>query len=1186
MNCPTCGAPNPSFHKFCRNCGTSLGGLNAAEAERRMVTVVFADMSGFTAMSGRLDPEEVQELMNNFYQALAACVYRYGGTVLTYTGDGIMAGFGAPRAHEDDAERALASALEMRESAAALNRRFAKRLPQNLGIHIGINSGEVIAGRVGQLSRSDYTVLGDAVNVAARLEDKSEDGQILVSEATYRLTRHAFRFDEPFEIEAKGKGRLRVYELKKHRSRRESRRGDPNIGSRALIGRDEEMERMRQVLERLDTGNGALVLLSGPAGIGKTRLVDAARLATATLPMRWAVASCPSLGLGGSLAVWLALVRVLLGVDDTRRRASSAMPRSIAAHPPRPPHAGETMRVSPLLTGPGTRLISIAEIRDSTQQIVDLLDVLPEGTHTLPADDEQTRNLVLQGIRALVEREALARPLVLVFDDFQWVDTASFQALQRLLPYLMGMPVVVALVFRSDGLPQSADPYDLAKRLPEDAVFEVELPALTAAQGEELATAILGDDIMLSEVRRFLAETSGGNPLFMEELVRSLRDQGALRHESGRWLAGDRQGAVLVPETIQGLLLDRIDRLPEAAKRLAQVAAVFGRTFPAELLAELVAGADAEAQQLLAPLEAAGIVERADGPAGADYRFRQALLQEAAYSSLLHRNRQWYHGRVADLYLRMASEPDPPPELPAILTLHLERAERWAEAARWTLRAAAGYQLALAPRDAEEHYQRALSFAERGDDADARMSALIALGDLAVSEGELELALDQYDNALAAAVHPLDAAAIERRIGRAYDAEGRHSSALAAFDRAVTWLAAQDSSEVTAERARISLARAYALLHRGAPAEAEQAAAAALAAGLASGDRADVVALTGETALAAGNAASAQERFEEALTLAREAGDHPRCAVLLDRLAAAQLAGGREVAARGHLLERLDICRRLGDENGVAGTLIALAALDEKEGALSLVVERLREAAALAMQRERPALAARAQLHLGLVLRDRGEWEAARAAFERAGGDDAEAAGRAALEITILEVAMRRAPVRELLAVIEEASTHGAVELAARARLALATVYRRGGDRAGARVQLRAVLQDGARLDPVVLTESRIVLAELARDEGRPGVAVEACRLAVSAAERTGPAHALWRARRLLGAALWDAGDTAAGEQLLQDVAGLTRTNGARPELARTLADWTARRAAGQHKPDETAALRRELADLAESLSR
>ena len=173
-----------------------------------------------------------------------------------------------------------------------------------------------------------------------------------------------------------------------------------------------------------------------------------------------------------------------------------------------------------------------------------------------------------------------------------------------------------------------------------------------------------------------------------------------------------------------------------------------------------------------------------------------------------------------------------------------------------------------------------------------------------------------------------------------------------------------------------------------------------------------------------------------------------------------------------------------------------------------------------------------------------------------------------------------------LLAVIEEASTHGAVELAARARLALATVYRRGGDRAGARVQLRAVLQDGARLDPVVLTESRIVLAELARDEGRPGVAVEACRLAVSAAERTGPAHALWRARRLLGAALWDAGDTAAGEQLLQDVAGLTRTNGARPELARTLADWTARRAAGQHKPDETAALRRELADLAESLSR
>ncbi len=1148
MDCPICATPNPVVHRYCRGCGTALGALLSNEAERRYVTVLFADMTGSTAMSERLDPEEVQEIMSEFYQELAACVHRYGGTVDKFLGDGIMALFGAPRAHEDDPERALAAALEMREGVEALNRRLAGRLPQRIGIHIGVNTGLVVAGRVGGGSHSEYTVLGDTVNVAARLEDQSQDGQILVSDATRQRTEHVFAFRELPPVQVKGKAEpIKVWELLGWRARRRPPR---KAGLEApLIGREAERARLQEAIDRLAEGAGGLVVLTGPAGLGKSRLLHEARAEATARGLRWVEAACPSVGLGGTLAVWGELMRRLLGGEEAPTRTADPSPSA----PTEQRHAG-----------PATRVVSLEEIRDASSALAELLGLggsSEERRRTGPIDAEAERKRLFLAVQETIAAHTREQPLVLAIDDLHWIDSASMQLLAHVLAVTARAPLLIVITFRSD----TTTVYEpLAAAIAHAAPplhITLDLQPLSEEQSTRLAEALLGPAPHLADVRALLVQSSDGNPLFLEEVLRTLIDQGVLRRESGRWERVADRDEVVVPDTLQGLLLDRIDRLPESSKRAVQIAAVIGRRFPARLLGDIL-GLRGDPTPLLAPLEQAGILERVagDGTDGVEYRFRHTLMQEAAYASLLHKHRQAYHRRVAAWYERQLGS-EPPAGVAAILAHHYDRAEAAVEAARWTLAAGDEARRAFALAEARDHYMRALHLAEQVHDGETHGLALAALGEIAVAEGALETAIEHFTGALELLRDPLERAVIERRCGQVQDRLGLHAAALAAFSRAAAILGEEklgESPAWRAERGRLRVARAYAHLNRGDEDAARAAAEAAVRTELDPVDRADAAALLGAACLRRGKAAQAARHFEEALALARAARDLLREAAALEQVARAYRAAGRTDDARSALVDCLALRRRLSDEAGCGAVLIELALLDEHEGAFAQAEAHLREAVALADHCDDPVTKAQAYLSLGRVRRYLGDWAGARQALERAGLDDPELAGRVSLELALLALARHENPEADLRRILAAAEEHGGADIAAQARLGLAAVARRQGRPAEARALLRPLLAASPQ-EPhaaVTATAARLELAELALKDGKPEAAVVAARMALAAAEGTGPALLRWRAQRILGTALAAVDAWEEGERLLSEATAAARAAGAFPELARCLDAW------------------------------
>lgn len=1164
MDCAKCTTANPAGNRFCRNCGQPLAAVSAAassaprrisratgslrvgaqESELRVATVLFADLTGYTLLAQQVDAEEVHEITNTFFRELAASVHRYGGTVNKYIGDEIMAMFGAPRAHEDDPERALATLLEMREAVRAVNGRLGKRLPRPFGLHAGINTGQVIAGLVGDDVRSQFDVTGDAVIVAKRLADTAGDGSIYVAESTYNLTRHAFSFEELPPITLQGIAEpVRVYNLRGRRERRRPRWGRADVRV-PLVGRGAERQCLDEAVAQLRAGVGGHVAVSGPAGVGKTRLVQETRDAARAQDITWVEAACVSLGLAGSLSVWIDVIRVL----------SDAATGS-----------GFERRTGPIKPSGATRMLSLDEVRDASAALAGLL-----GMDSLDGiDDEARGHRLFLGVRDRIEAAARRRPLVLVLDDLHWCDTASMQLLAFVLESTTRAPLLVVTSFRSDADTIRAPLEQAVTKAAPPFRLELDLRPLDTDESVALADALTGGGADMAEVRRLLVRYAEGNPLFMEEIMRSLESQAVIQQRDGRWSTVS--GAALdveVPETLNGLLVDRIDRLPDASKRLVQIAAVIGRSFPAALLAE-IADIGKEVTSLLATLEQAGVVAREGADGNETYRFRHALMQEAAYGSLLLRRRHVHHRRVAEWYEQ--HQDAPAAELATTLAHHWERAGVWDRAGVWALRAADEARRAYALSDAHGHYQRALTFAEKADDEGLRRSAHHGLGEVAFAEGNAETALEHLVAALDLARDPLERAVLERRVGQAMHRSGRHGVALATFEGAAGILGEgrpDEPPEWTAERARLRVATAFAHLSRGDVEPARRAAEAALRANLPAADRADATLLLGAAALRTGEVDLAVKLFDEALQLARSTDDHPRTAAALEQLALAHLRLDRRQQARAALEEWLTVSRRLGDAAGCGRALLELAAIAEHDGSLREAAALLRDASRNADNCDEPAIGAVAELRLGRVLRTLGEWAEARVALERAGGDDPEIAGRAMLELALLGIRGRgELPDETLHGVLEAAERLHLPDLAAQARLGLAATARRRGQRDTARAHLRAVLQTSIDQETESTSAARLLLAELALDEHRTDLAVASAKIALEATERTGPAALVWTARRTHGAALSADGQHQAAETELRLATEAARAAGALPELATCLGDWARARGAAPGHP-------------------
>lgn len=852
---------------------------------------MFADISGFTAMSEQRDAEEVVVLVNACLARLSECVYRYEGTIDKYIGDAIMAVFGAPRAHEDDPERAIRTALAMQEALDGFNANPPLPLAEPLGIHIGINTGYVIAGLIGTERRQDYTVMGDAVNLASRLEDVSDWGQIFVSEDTYRLTSRLFVFKELGPVTVKGRVEpVKIYEVLGPREQPGSMRG--LTGLRApLVGRDVEAQRLSVAVNSLRAGHGGIVLVEGEAGIGKSRLVAEIRQKEGdTSPgFRWLEGRGLSYGRSRSYHLMAGVLRHYLGLSDE----------------------DDETRVWLKFRAMGPDLFG-----SRTDEVLPYLAILlglrlPElmTEKTPQTDPHLLQQRVFVAFGEWVEAMAAQNPLVLAFDDLHWADPSSVALIEYLMALTMHNPVLIVCVSRPD---REAPFWEVRERAVADygdTLVHIPLNPLSSHESRTLVDSLLQVDHLPPEVEQIILSRAEGNPLFVEEVLRTLIEEGTLVRDNGNWRVTRVVDVTEIPDTLQGVLTARIDRLGESMKRVVQVAAVVGRVFQRYVL-DRVVDDPSILDDCLAQLQMAEIIrERACDPEP-EYIFKHILTQEAAYQSLLTQQRKAYHRRIADALARLFWERGE--EYAGLVAAHYERAEAWPRALRYLQRAGDAARTSFANREAIDYYTRALQVADRLGDVTKpaeRLSLYERRGQLLARLADVEEAVDDYERICELAQAIGDKKAELRALNEIGALQaGRRDYVRAAdyFNRALTL--ARD----TADQVGI----------------------------------ADSLNRLGGFYFNTGKPEDAQACHREALEIARTLNDNALLAASLDGLGQVDLLRGRVRASLDKYAQIADLRRRLGDQAGLMEALNALAEAYTWLGEYERVAEACEEALA------------------------------------------------------------------------------------------------------------------------------------------------------------------------------------------------------------------------------------------------
>jgi class 3 adenylate cyclase len=664
--------------------------------DRRPVTVVFADLSGFTEMTEHQDPEEVVKLLNVCLDRLCECIYRYGGTLDKYIGDGVMALFGAPDAHEDDPERAIRAALDMHDALIALRHNPPLSLARPLSVHVGVATGHVVYGLIGAEGSRAYTVIGKAANLASRLEEKAEPGQILVDEDTYRLTKHVFDYDMPQPTKMQGlTEQVKVYAVRRLRAQPSSWRG-LNGSQNLLVGRYDEAHRLSSAIDRLRRAQGGIVIVEGEAGIGKSRLVADVRskIQAVASDFCWLEGHGLSYGFTRSYHLLAGVLHSYLGVPDGTDDAGAITKLRGACADLLGSRAAQ---ITPYLG----RLLGLRLPEDMAQMI--------------PRAD--AKSLQLQAFESFGDWAAAVaarKPLVLAFDDLHWADRDSVALIEQLMPRCLHHPILILCVSRPD---RDSPFWAVREHALSDYVEQVTHIPLGPLSDQEILTLInslLSLDYMPSEIEYTILDRAQGNPLFVEELLRNFREDHTLVERDGTWRATSEKVGTEIPATLQGMLTARLDRLDEATKLIAQIIAVagVGGAVPRRLLARVVDN-PSTLDDDLAKLQRSDIIEQQPADPEPEYRFRHMLTQEAAYQSLLIQQRKVYHYLVADILARLFWERGEEYADAGLVAEHYQRAEAWQRALTYLERAGDAARDRFANEEAVNHYARALQVADQ-----------------------------------------------------------------------------------------------------------------------------------------------------------------------------------------------------------------------------------------------------------------------------------------------------------------------------------------------------------------------------------------------------------------------------------------------------------------------------------------
>ena len=612
LTCPRCGEENPERARFCLNCGEPLAGVDRRK-ERKFATALFADLVGSTTLAEREDPEVIQSVVGRAFDRLAEEVGRYEGLLEKFMGDAVLAVFGVPRAHEDDAERAVRAAIEMQAVLSELNRTFAAEGKPELQMRIGVEAGEVLVDVERASGPRDRMLTGDAVNTAARLQTAAEPGRVLVGPGVFAATKDVIEYRELPPLDLKGKADpVPAWDALRIRAKQRGER--PQLGMEArLVGRDEEVSVLKQTFRRVQSeGRPALVTVVGPAGVGKSRLARELERHIEGLPefVYWRRGRCLAYGNTSYSALADAIkAQCEILEDDASDVASKKVEQTVREL------FGDTELVASIgaLVGVG-------------------------GSGSIPRED------LFDAWRRFLERMAARYPLVLVLEDIHWADEGLLDFVEHLADWAQG-PILTLALARQE-LFDTRPSWGGGKRNASAISLDPLTPEESRAMLDDLLSGGPSDDL-----ERSIAERSEGNPLYVEELVRKLIDDGVLRAtEAARWEVARPVDDLELPRSIQGLIAARLDGLPDDEKALLQDAAVVGRVFWAGAIAALSGRGAAEVRDALGRLRVKELVLPNDPPSFSDeleFTFRHVLIRDGAYDSLPKTLRAAKHQEVA-----------------------------------------------------------------------------------------------------------------------------------------------------------------------------------------------------------------------------------------------------------------------------------------------------------------------------------------------------------------------------------------------------------------------------------------------------------------------------------------------------------------------------------------------------------
>ena len=817
--CHACGFENPGNFKFCGNCGASLDAASARaaagesrlrapapipallaekitsagkqiEGERRTVTVLFSDLSGYTTISERLDPEQVYDIIDSTLKAFANEIYKHEGTIDKVMGDGMVALFGAPIAHEDDPARAVRAALGMQDALRRINIDLEERFGITLKVRIGLNSGVVAVGSIGSDLRMEYTALGDTVNVASRLQSVAEPGTVLVSRSVYEPALPFFEFRELGAIRVKNRVEpVEIYEVVTLRQKAGRVRGIPGLAA-PMVGRAPELARLRRVVDDLIAQKrGRIVLVTGNAGIGKSRLTAELK---SYLANQWATVlegACLAYG-QPAYGVFLALLKALFEIadDDPEELVRDKIERTARARLPE----SSLNSVLPYIE----HLFSLRIFEK---------ELAARIRHLTPPQLQQQTFLA---IRDLLLAQAQDKPLILIFEDIHWIDRLSLDLLTFILSAVEDAPLLIYCNSRVGEGQGAAQLQRLGDELYGAHFVQVPLSPLSHADSVALIDLLLTISDLPERLKQLIPQRAEGNPFYLEEIIRMLIDRGIIRRRQDRWQVdpeADLTG-LEVPRTLQGLIMTRVDHLSESARQAIQCAAVIGRDFSYRLLNAIVDGA-ADLGEDVRELEERELIHRVAAGADVEFRFHHLLIQETVYNSLLLRRRERLHHKIAEgieALFRDRSE-----EHVEQLAFHYAESKDIDRALPYLIRAGQHAADRFANDEALRHYRQAVDFLFKTDaPAEQRVQLYTGLGSVQGFVADYDGAINSYRTALelaraASPASPRRIAEIMRRIGRVYERRSDYAAALRWLNDSLAELDREPSATPSEERARI-----------------------------------------------------------------------------------------------------------------------------------------------------------------------------------------------------------------------------------------------------------------------------------------------------------------------------------------------------------------------------------------------